>query len=135
MAAAVSASNSVGGPTSAATRSMAGQDALDGSRELAGVDRVTVDGDALAVADEVRLRHRADAQPGGREDGAGHGHHAALAVGAAHQRAAQRAFRMPDLGHEALDAFETQADAEAPTLGEGGDRVRVGQPSGSGIGS
>ena len=40
----------------------------------------------------------------------------ALAVRAAHQRAAQPTLGMADLGHEALDALEAQADPEAPAL-------------------
>ena len=59
MAAAVSASNSVGGPTSAATRSMAGRTRSTAAANSAAADRLTVDRDPLAIADEVRLRHGA----------------------------------------------------------------------------
>ena len=107
------------------------QDPRDGRSEVLRADRVAVDRHALAIADEVRLRHRPDAQPGGDEHRAGHGDHGSLAVRAAHQRPAQVALGMSDLGHEALDALEAQADAEAPALGEGGDRVAVGEPVGA----
>ena len=58
-------------------------------------------------------------------DAADHCHYAALAVGSAYQRSTQVALRPAKLVEEAIDALETQADAEPSARLELGDRGRV----------
>ena len=131
-AAAVSASNSVGGPSRSRDPVDGGQHPRDGPREARLVQRPPVDGDPLAVADQVWLRHGADPQPGGGQDGSGHGHHAALAVRAADQGAAQRALGMAELVEDGLDPLQPQADPESAARGQRRDgRGVVRQPCSS----
>ncbi len=84
-----------------------------------------VDGDPLPVADEMRLRHRANPHAGRLEHGAHHRDHAPLAVGARDQRAAQAALGMVERLHQRLDTLEAQAHAEAAARGERLDRPRI----------
>ena len=91
---AVSSSNSVGSPWRRATRSAAAEHATDQPGEVVGGDRPPVDADPLAIGHEVRLGRRTDAIAGGPQRRVGQGEHAALAVGAGHQRAADRQLGM-----------------------------------------
>ena len=128
MAAAVSASNSVGGPTPSRRNPVDRREhPLDGRGERGRAQRLAVDRDSLAVADEVRLRHGADCQAGGAQNRLRHRHHGALAVRAADQRAAQPALGVAVLLQQTLDPLEAEADSEAPALGQGGDRLSVGE--------
>jgi hypothetical protein len=104
-----------------------GQHALDGRSEVRSRDRLAVDGDALAIADEVRLRHRPDRGARRDEHRADHRHHRALAVRPADERSAQVTLRITELGHQPSHSVETHADPESPALGQRGDGVRVGQ--------
>ena len=67
-----------------------GQDRLGVAREVGHRDRLTVDLDALAIGDKMRLGCLADPKAGGAERAPRQREDTALAVGPADQRPAQR---------------------------------------------
>ena len=91
-------------------------------------ERRSIDRDPLAVADEMRLRHRPHPRAGRLQHRAHHGDHATLAIRPGHQRPAQAALRVVERVHQRLDALETEAHAEAAARGERIDRRRVVEP-------
>ncbi len=88
-------------------------------------DRRAVDRDPLAIAHEVRLRHRAGAQPGRAQGGACKRDDAALAVRARDERAPQSGLRAPELIEDGSDALEPEAHAEPAAGCERVDRLGV----------
>jgi len=120
-------------------RSKARSDSLDGRRDCAQdrreafpVDRPSVDGDPLAIADQVGLWHGADAQPRLLQRGSCQGHDAALAVGAAYEGSAQPSLGMAEHVEERLDPLQAQADAKAAPAAQGGHRRLVVRVCGRG---
>ncbi len=103
---------------------------LERGGELLAADRAAIDGDPLAVADEVRLRHRPDPLSRLLEHGPRQGDDAALAVGAADQCSPQASLGMAELVEERLDALQAEADAEASAAAQGGHRAVVVQAGG-----
>jgi hypothetical protein len=112
------------------------QPGADEAREIGRRDRVPGDPDPLAVADEVRLGSLACAIPLRGKAGANERHHAALAVGPADERAANSQLRVPQGRQQGPSPAQAQADPEAPTrlergnrIGEGGREVEALQPA------
>ena len=108
------------------------RDRRERRREPFAADRLTVDGDPLAIADQVGLRHGADAQARLLQRGSRERHHAALAVRSADERSAQLPLRIAELVEERLDARQAEVDAEASAAAQGGYRGVVVQPGGQG---
>ena len=121
---AVSSSNSVGSPWRRATRSATASTACDVAGEVVGVDGPAVDHDPLAIADQVRLGRLADAQAGRAQRAPGQGQHAALAVGARDERAADRELRVAQRVEQGPGPAQPQADAEPAAVGQRGERRR-----------
>ena len=111
-----------------------GQDVADEPGERAGVDRAAVDDDPLAVGDEMWLGRLADAIAGGPERGPGQRDHAALAVGAGDQRAADRQLRVAHRSQEGPDASEPEAHPVAATRLDRRQRLGIGEVRGAGRG-
>ena len=125
---AVRSSNSVGGPCRRATRSAIGRISDDQTGEVVGGDRRAVDADPLAVGDEVRLRCRTDVMAGRTQRGVCEGQDASLAVGATDERSPDGPFRVPELAQERPCPPKTEADAEPASVGQGRQRLLVGEP-------
>ena len=102
------------------------QAVADEAREIVRGDRVTRDPDPFAVGHEMRLRRLPGAIAGGRETRADERDHAALAVGAADERAADPLLGVPESFQQRPGPSEAQADPEPPPCLQRGDRFGEG---------
>ena len=103
------------------------EDLADQPRERVGRDRTAVDDQPLAIRHEVRLGRLADPQARGPKRRSGQGQHAALAVRAGDERAAQAELRVAEFVEDGPDPPEAQVDAEPTAVGEGLEGLRVGE--------
>ena len=101
--------------------------ATDQPGEVVGGDRPPVDADPLAIGHEVRLGRRTDPIAGGPERRVGEGEHAALAVGAGDQRAADRQLGMTELAQQGTRPAEPEPDAEAAARRKRSQGLVVGE--------
>ena len=99
----------------------------DQPREVVGGDRPPVDADPLAIGHEVRLGRRTDAIAGRPERRVGQGEHAALAVGAGHQRAADRQLGMAELAQQRTRPAKPEPDTETAARGDRSQGLVVGE--------
>ncbi len=103
------------------------EDDPDQPGEVVGGDRPAVDADPLAIGDQVRLGRGAGPIAGGSKRGVGQGQHAALAVGAADERAAHGPFRIAQFVQQRPRSPEPKPDAEPAAIGQRLERLSVGQ--------
>ena len=106
------------------------QDRLNNRRKRRLTEQVAVHRDPFAIRDEVRLGHGSHPVAGGAEHRCGEGHHAALPVGAGHQRPAQGSLGVIELGQDPLDALQAQAHPKSASAPNGRDRRSVGERRG-----
>ena len=101
--------------------------ATDQPGKVVGGDRPPVDADPLAIGHEVWLGRRTDAIAGRPERRVGQGEHAALAVGAGHQRAADRQLRMAELAQQRTRPAKPEPDAETAARRDRSQGLVVGE--------
>ena len=99
------------------------QDLLQQLIQVGSRDGPSVDEDALAVAVQVRARRLSRRATRRLEHRCHHGGHAALAVGAAHEHAAERSLRVAKLRQEGAHALEAESDADRPAGADAGQGV------------
>ena len=95
-----------------------GEDLTREARERHRVDGPAVDLEPFPVADQVRLGRRAGADPRGAQGARGEGEHAALAVRAADQGAAQLPLRIAENLQERTCSSQPQPNPESTAIGE-----------------
>ena len=88
------------------------------ARERHRVDRPSVDLQPLPVRDQVGLRRRSRADPGGAQRAPGQRENAALAVCSADEGAAQLELRITERMQEAACSTQAQANPEPTTIGQ-----------------
>jgi hypothetical protein len=81
--------------------------------------------DPLAIRDQVRLRGLADTQASGAEGTPRECQHAALAVRAGDERAAEAELRVAECGEQRSGPTQTEPDAEAAAGRQRGKRLVI----------
>ena len=103
------------------------QDPAHQSREGVGFNGLAANPKPLAIGDQMGLGRFADPIPGRGQCGAHERQHAALAVRAGDQGAAERSLGMIEPGQECTCASQPQVNAESPAGLERGERLSVGE--------
>ncbi len=101
------------------------QDRTHVAREVGRIDRLSVDHDPFAIADEMRLRGLAHPVPGGPQRARRQGQDTALPVGPGHEGPAHGALRIAQRPEECASPPQSEVDAESAAVRQRGKRLVV----------